>query len=48
VGIIDPPARTVRQENYMLHHTWFRVGLIVVIALIALLAIRLHVAAGLG
>ena len=29
----------------MIHHTWFRVALIVVLAVIALLAVRLHVAA---
>ncbi len=32
----------------MIHHTWFRVVLIVAIALIALVAVRLHVAAALG
>lgn len=29
----------------MIHRTWFRVVLLVVLALIALLAVRLHVAA---
>ncbi len=29
----------------MIHHTWFRVVLIVVLALAAMLAVRLHVAA---
>lgn len=32
----------------MIHHTWFRVVLIVVLALIALLAVRLHVAAAIA
>jgi hypothetical protein len=32
----------------MIHHTWFRVVLIVAFALIALVVFRLHVAAAVG
>ena len=36
------------RQMTMIHHTWFRVVLIVVLALIALLAVRLHVAAAIA